>query len=363
MKNFFVYILLSVCTTMAYGQQMKPVVSSTEMERVYNEIKTPYKYGLVLVPEDGSKMVDSPSIFRENDKWYMIYVVFNGKGYETWIAQSNDLLHWNTKGRILSPTKNTWDATQKAGYISLQDYTWGGSYQVEKYDDKYWMSYIGGATEGYEQGVLGVGIAFSKNLTEPKEWSRVQKPVMLPGDDNAKWYDNGIIYKSSIIHDKTNSTGHPFVMFYNAHGKDDVPEGMKNVERIAVAVSDDMTNWSRYGDEPVLNHHTGITGDAFITKIDDLWVMFYFGAFWKPKAFERFACSYDLINWTPWLGPDLVAPSEPYDSMYAHKPFVIKHNGIVYHFYNSVGPDDHDRAIAVATSVDMGKSTLKFPKR
>jgi hypothetical protein len=62
------------------GQQAVP---ANVMQQVYEEIKAPYKYGLVLVPEDHSKMVDSPSVFRENNKWYMTYIVFDGKGYET----------------------------------------------------------------------------------------------------------------------------------------------------------------------------------------------------------------------------------------------------------------------------------------
>jgi hypothetical protein len=88
--------------------------------------------------------------------------------------------------------------------------------------------------------------------------------------------------------------------------------------------------------------------------------MFYFGAFWKPKAFDRFACSYDLVNWTDWTGEDLISPSEPYDSQYAHKPFVIKDKGVVYHFYCAVDGQNR-RGIAVATSKDIGKSTLRFP--
>ena len=41
-------------------------------------------------------------------------------------------------------------------------------------------------------------------------------------------------------------------------------------------------------------------------------------------------------------------PSEPWDKTYAHKPWVIKHNGVVYHFYCAVG--DQGRVIALATS-------------
>jgi hypothetical protein len=87
--------------------------------------------------------------------------------------------------------------------------------------------------------------------------------------------------------------------------------------------------------------------------------MFYFGAFWKGTsgAFNRFACSYDLVNWTDWTGPNLVEPSEPYDAVFAHKSFVVQYKGVVYHFYCAVDKKDH-RGIAVATSKDMGKSAL-----
>jgi len=84
--------------------------------------------------------------------------------------------------------------------------------------------------------------------------------------------------------------------------------------------------------------------------------MFYFGAFWKPKAFDTFACSYDLVNWTKWDGPDLIEPSEPWDKKYAHKPWMIKHRDIVYHFYCAVG--DQGRVIALATSKPLKTANM-----
>ncbi|CAN5125276.1 hypothetical protein BH23BAC1_BH23BAC1_31380 [soil metagenome] len=143
-------------------------------------------------------------------------------------------------------------------------------------------------------------------------------------------------------------TDHPFVMYYNAKGD------TADYESIGMAVSDDMISWKRFGNSPVITMNKGITGDAQITKIDDLYVMFYFGAFYKPGAFERFACSYDLINWTEWEGEDLIAPSEDYDMEYAHKPAVVKWNGVVFHFYTAVGSEG--RVIALSTSQDLGKS-------
>jgi len=89
--------------------------------------------------------------------------------------------------------------------------------------------------------------------------------------------------------------------------------------------------------------------------------MFYFGAFWEGRkgAFNRFACSYDLVNWTDWKGENLIQSSEDYDAKFAHKSFVVKWKGVVYHFYNAVNNKDQ-RGIAVATSKDLGKSEMHF---
>jgi hypothetical protein len=261
------------------------------------------------------------------------------------MAQSKDLLIWNSMGKILSFSRDTWDANQKAGYMSLVDINWGGSYKVEKFKDKFWMSYLGGKTIGYEAGVLGVGMCNNSVLTKPMEWQTLTKPILQPSDGDANWFDNKIIYKSLVIRDREKLTKHPFVMYYNAKGD------TAKYESVGMAVSDDMISWKRFTKNPVLTKYKGICGDAQIAKINNLYVMFYFGAFWKPGAFERFACSYDLVNWTDWEGDDLVAPSESYDNQYAHKPWVIKWKGIVYHFYTAVGKEG--RVLALATSKDL----------
>jgi len=329
------------------------------MEKIYQEIKTPYKYGLVLAPDDTTQMVDCPSIFRHNDKWYMIYIVFEGTGYETYLAQSSDLLHWVKLKRILSFSEGTWDSHQKAGYIALQDYSWGGSYELQQYNGKYWLTYLGGAEKGYESGKLAVGLAYTSDL-EFSEVKRLQYPVLSSNDVDVRWYDNETIFKSTLIWVKENSTGFPFIMFYNARGSC-VTKNHPQAERIAMAVSNDLINWKRYGDQPIIDHGSGISGDPFITKIGDIWVMFYFGAFWKPGAFNRFACSYNLVDWTIWKGDDLISPSEVFDSKYAHKSFVIKYDNVVYHYYCAVDRNGN-RGIALATSVNKGKSSITFKK-
>jgi predicted GH43/DUF377 family glycosyl hydrolase len=360
-------LLLLTCGWVFFAAAQK--VPDSVMQRVYNEIKTPYKYGLVLVPSDDSKKIDCPSVFRKGNQWYMTYIVFDGRGYETWMAASKDLLNWKTTGRILSfsdtVNKSTmsWDANQKAGYIALQDHTWGGSYALQKFNNNYWLSYFGGKDRGYEAGPLAIGIAQTRNdPVKPHEWKRIAQPVLTSTDTDVRWWENKKLFKSSVIWDKQKTTGYPFVMYYNANGdtSNNTPK-WRWFERIGMAVSNDMIHWKRFGIEPVMHHKIGITGDAVIQKIKDLWVMFYFGAFWEGRkdAFNRFACSYDLVNWTDWEGEDLVNSSTPYDDRFAHKSFVVKHKGVVYHFYCAVNKKDQ-RGIAVATSVDKGKSKINF---
>ncbi len=144
------FIFLAIVLFASCKAALPTVVSAQKMQEVFDEVKTPYKYGVVLTAPDSTKMADSPTIFRLNGKWYMSYIIFDGRGYETWLAESDDLLQWKTMGKLMSFTENTWDASQKAGYPSLVDIKWGGSYAPSKYDDHYWISYLGGADRGYE---------------------------------------------------------------------------------------------------------------------------------------------------------------------------------------------------------------------
>jgi predicted GH43/DUF377 family glycosyl hydrolase len=249
-------------------------------------------------------------------------------------------------GKLLEFQEETWDANQAAGYIALQDHDWKGSYELGRHDGEYWMSYLGGNSTGYEKGVLSVGLASTDVPTVARPWTRYEgNPVLTPKQGDTRAFEDVTLYKSHILHDASETLGDPYVMFYNAKGE---------YETIGMATSSDMTTWKRRGAGPVIDNGSGISGDPQITKIGDVWVMFYFGAFWEPNAFDTFACSYDLEKWTKWTGPKLIEPSESWDKKYAHKPWVVVHEGVVYHFYNAVG--DQGRVIALATSEDLGKA-------
>lgn len=326
-------------------------VSAEAMQRIYDEVKTPHKYGIVLRGAPG-ELVDCPSVFRHGDHWYMMYVAAHDKaGYETHLARSDDLLHWEKLGAILPFARTGWDAWQADGGVALYDTRWdNGTHGLGQHEGKYWLSYLGGALHGYEPDPLSIGLASTDDPSRPRPWNRLPtNPVLASDQADARAFERTTLYKSAIIRDEAQSLGWPFVMAYNAKSP---PDGH---EAIGLAVSRDLVTWHRYGNEPVIQNsgtsRWAVSGDPQLTKIGELWVMFYFGAFWKPGAFDTFACSYDLAHWTKWEGPALVAPSEPYDEKFAHKPWVLKHDGVVYHFYCAVG--DQGRVIALATSQDL----------
>ncbi len=366
-------LLLALAGWTLMGQAQRHV-SQERMAEIYEEAKTPYKYGMVIAPETNNYKIDCPTIFQENGKWYMTYVVYNGsggqdgRGYETWLAESDNLLEWKTLGRVLSYRDGAWDANQRGGFPGLIDMEWGGSYAMQRYKNRCWMTYIGGEGTGYEavNAPLYVGLAWTKGYpTTSHEWEALDKPILSIKDKDVQWWEALTQYKSTVYWDKNKTLEAPFVMYYNAGGVH--PETGLKGERVGIALSKDMKKWKRYEGNPVFAHEAQgtITGDAQIQKMGDVYVMFYFSAFnpSRPyKAFNTFACSYDLITWDDWQGDDLIYPTKEYDELFAHKSYVVKHDGVVYHFYCAVNNADQ-RGIAVATSKPMGRSKVRFPAR
>ena len=148
------------------------------------------------------------------------------------------------------------------------------------------------------------------------------------------------------IWDEENSR---YVGFYNAASGPEV---------MCQAYSEDLTHWEREATNPVLNQDTSPSGDVWgdshnadadVVKIGDYWVMFYFTS--SPGGIiDSFAVSKDMVHWEKSYIP-LTERNSTYSSTYAHKPCVVKKNGVVYHYYNAVGSEG--RLIALDTSIDL----------
>ena len=151
---------------------------------------------------------------------------------------------------------------------------------------------------------------------------------------------------------------------------------LRGHEQTGVAMSSDLKHWERHEVNPVLvNGPRSALGEYFASEVcvmriiclrvthrqGDVWVMFYFGVNQSGRARELIAFSDDLLHWQKHPEPLIdIGPEGTFDSIHAHKPSVIMKDGILYHFYCSVGPrsgqegrpwpyNEHP-AIAVATS-------------
>src|ERR1700761_7861209 len=67
---------------------------------------TPYKYPQLLLRGTGKqgdfdqRAVDDPIVFRAHGLFYMLYIGFDGTGYQTGLATSTDLISWSREALV-----------------------------------------------------------------------------------------------------------------------------------------------------------------------------------------------------------------------------------------------------------------------
>ena len=316
------------------------------LESIYEQLKTPFKYGAVLKMQ--GRKTDSPIVFHKNGKYYMSFVSIDDAcktGYSTHIAESMDLVHWTVLGEILKE-HTEWDHAQSGGYAQLQDNRFGGSNELFVVDGKYLFAYIGGNLEGYETDPLSMGIAVTDDFLHFDGYRKYEKPVLSGSDADAREGETLTVYKADIFYDSKKTLGYPYVNAYNAKDR-------THRESIFLAVSNDCVHWKRYGEKAIIPvsecaDSVKINGDPQIIMVDGYYVMLYFVYDEAVGTYNTFAVSSDLMHWTKWDGEPLVKPEFAWESQYAHKQWVIKENGIVYHYYCAV--NETERFIALATS-------------
>lgn len=333
-----------------FKQRNLAPISESEMKEIYEKIKTPFKHGAVIKWENDH--TDSPTVFQMDGMFYMYFIAISKdhsiSGYETHLARSSDLLHWEYCGVIFRRNDlNHWDSKQCAGYAAFKDIRLDGTNELAKINGKYYLSYLAGNSDGYEPDPLYMGLAESDNPIATDSFARFPKPILRPDDIDVRPFETKTLYKSCLFEDLLEVTGYPYVNIYNA-------KAQNSTERIFLAVSRDGSRWERYGhthvlDMTELDPNTIITGDPQIVCIGDIYVMLFFHFTNGKGAYNTFAASRDLVHWNVWKGDPLIAPTEPWENVHAHKTWFVRHGGINYHFYCAVNTEG-ERFIAVATS-------------
>lgn len=315
--------------------------------------RTPYKYGkLVLAASkeagafDG-KAVDDPFVFRHEDAFYMLYIGFDGTGYQTGLAKSQDLVHWD---RVACVARRDPQSQYTRYNIALscavrQDQLTSPG-KLKKVHGRYlgaWNAYPGA---GYEEGAAVIGLAWSDNLLH---WE-LTEPILFP-QDGAPWEHGGLYRPNLIEHDGT------FYLYYNAK-TDPVPKhGWR--EQTGVATSRDLKKWTRYAGNPILKNggpdswDSRFASNPFVVQNKNVWGMYYYGLDSHGVARELLALGRDPFHFSK-VDEVMIDVGRPgsVDETYAHKPGVIYHDGALYHFYCAVsGKWPHEvRGISVARS-------------
>lgn len=70
-----------------------------------------------------------------------------------------------------------WDSRQIAGYAALTNTDWEGDAELRSADGRYYISYLAGATDGYEPDPLYMGLAFSADPLDGSRFTRLSRPI------------------------------------------------------------------------------------------------------------------------------------------------------------------------------------------
>jgi predicted GH43/DUF377 family glycosyl hydrolase len=320
--------------------------------------RTPYKFPELLLRGTGhpgdfdAKSVDDPIVFRARGAFWMLYVGYDGIGYQTGLATSPDLLHWR-RVALVGPRNpaSTWTRYNLAISSILRDKALHGTGEALHHNGRYLAAWNAYPNAGYEAGAAVIGLATSTDLLH---WE-LTDPILKP-QDGAPWEHGGLYRPDLLLHDGT------FFLYYNAK-TDTLPrsEGGGWREQTGVATSRDLTHWTRYPGNPVLRNGPHDSDDArfasnpFVVTYHGEYAIYYFGfPYTRPgRARELLAIGHDPFHFTK-VPEVLIAPGPPgsIDETFAHKPSVIYHDGALYHFYCAVSGKypNEVRGIAVARS-------------
>lgn len=333
-------------------------IPASEIAQAAKRVQTPHKIPRLVLEasykrgEFDSHAVDCPFVFRHDGRFYMTHIGFDGTGYRTGLASSEDLITWKKEGLILDrgPSGSVTEYNIALTWI-VRDNNLFGPGTLTRIGGKYVGVYHAYPKPGYESGPAVIGLCKTEDL---RHWT-IEEPF-LHAEDGAEW-ERGGLYKGCLLRDRG-----VYYLFYNAKNREN---GW--TEQIGLATSRDLKHWSRYTGSPVVP--VGVRGtwddvfasDPCVLRMGKLWAMFYYGLSSAGPALDGVAFSRDLYHWTKW--PDSLTnlgPAGSIDSRYAHKPGVFGWKGVTYHYYCAVAPcpaghmgdieTGEVRGIALATS-------------
>jgi predicted GH43/DUF377 family glycosyl hydrolase len=313
--------------------------------------RTPHRLGRLVLEKSAdptafdSKFVDGPFVFRGPDRFYMSYYGFDGTGYQTGLAESDDLIHWRKRGILLGRDPSSPITRYNVALASiLREPGLRSRGRPLKVNGRYVASWNAYPSPGMEEGPAVIGLAHSDDLLR---WTRDDRPILHPADGEP--WEQGGLYRSFLTRD-----GDTFYLFYNAKNR-----ATPWLEQIGVATSPDLKKWTRHKGNPILRVGGAGSNDArfvanpFVVRHRGQWAIYYYGYTPRSGARELLALGADPFHFDKVDEPVLdIGPPGAVDETFAHKPSLIWHDGALYHFYCAVSGKwpNEVRGISVARS-------------
>jgi predicted GH43/DUF377 family glycosyl hydrolase len=296
----------------------------------------------------GVKGIDVPAVYQlpGDDTWYMSFIGFNGKGYQSFVAESSDLVQWgNTRLAMGFGKEGEFDfGGCVIGAYLYEDYDIKARRTLKQRDDKFWTLYGCYAKQGsYEADPGYEGVASSD---DGLRWTRAKDDYILSvHEPEVGDWEKHCIYQPWLVEHEGR--------FYNFYNAKRMPEW---IEQMGLATSDNLLDWQRHPDNPVIHVTPGGYDEKFVSdgkvfRDGDHWVMFYFGV-GQGGAHIMAAFSRDLVNWTVDPEPLYKAGGNPsgLDKQFAHKISLVwnPQNETFYMYYCACG--EQGRGIGLITS-------------
>ena len=218
----------------------------------------------ILIPateyeKDGG--VEDLRVLQIGSTYYLTYTGYNKKDAQLCLATSTDLMHWERKGILLPAYKGNWNT----------GWTKSGAIVPQKIKDKWWMYYLGTASDKRDY----MGLAFSGDLLHwsdataqpvlPRRAGAFDSRVMEPGPPPIVT-DAGILLIYNAADDK--------LVYTTAWALFDKTDPSKLIARAETPFLRPQTDWQRVGQVPNVVFTEGMVKD----KSKDEWWIYYGGA-------------------------------------------------------------------------------------
>ena len=292
---------------------------------------------------------DVPCVYQlpgQSGKWFMSFIAFNGQGYNSFVAESTNLVQWTNPRLAMGfgkPGEFDFGGCVIGAYL-YESYDLKAPRLLKRRDGKYWTLYGCYARQGgYEIDPGYEGVAASD---DGLAWRRAKEtPILSVHDADCANWEKSCIYQPWLVEHEG--------LFYNFYNAKHMPG---SIEQMGLATSPDLFHWTRHPGNPVVRvnpagYNATLCSDGKVFRDGDHWVMFYFGV-GKGGAHIMAACSRDLLHWAAHPEPLYKAGGNPsgLDKQYAHKISLVYNpgNDTFYLFYCACG--NRGRGIGLITS-------------